>query len=131
MACPNGCYSWSPGYADRFQINLVHAACGVLKNFKGKVGFINFVQDVANICDCAGWALKSIVQDVGILASLDLVAIEKASMDLVDQAPVVVSPTPASPPDLLGKLWDVNSFVQLRTARKLGLGSSEYKLITL
>jgi hypothetical protein len=71
------------------------------------------------------------VQDVGILASLDPVAIDKASIDLIDQAPVIVSPAPASPPDLLGKIHGIDSLIQLRTAEKLGMGSLEYNLITI
>jgi uncharacterized Fe-S center protein len=60
------------------------------------------------------------------------VAIDKASIDLIDQAPLVFSPTPVSPPDILGKLNNGrDSFVQLKTAEKLGLGSLEYNLITL
>ena len=129
--CPQGAYHFPPRASERFQEHVAHAACAVLKNFKGKVGFINFIQDVTVLCDCAAPAGKPIVQDVGILASLDPVAIDKASIDLIDQAPLVVSPAPASPPDLLGKINGRDSFVQLRTAEKLGLGSLEYNLITL
>ena len=114
-----------------FEVNIAHTACAVLKNFKGRAGFINFVQDVTPMCDCAAPAGKPIVQDVGILASLDPVAIDKASIDLIDQAPVIVSPAPASPPDLLGKIHGIDSLVQLRTAEKLGMGSLEYNLITI
>jgi len=112
-------------------VNIAHAAYAVLKNFKGKVGFINFVQDVTPQCDCAAPAGKPVVQDMGILASLDPVAIDKASIDLIDRAPVVVSPAPARPPDLLGKINHTDSLIQLRTAERLGLGSLEYNLVAL
>lgn len=131
FTCPTEALSWPPGSKERLQVNIAHIAYAVLKNFKGKVGFINFIQDVTPLCDCAAPAGKPIVQDVGILASLDPVAIDKASIDLIDQAPVVVSPAPASPPDLLGKIHNVDSLIQLRTAERLGLGSLEYNQVTI
>ena len=131
FTCPMDAFEFPPGASDRLQVNVAHAAYAVLKNLKGKVGFINFVQDVTPQCDCAAPAGKPVVQDVGILASLDPVAIDKASIDLIDQAPVVVSPAPASPPDLLGKIYGIDSLVQLRAAERLGLGKLEYNLITV
>lgn len=129
--CPMEAFHFPPRASERFQVNIAHAAYAVLKNFKGKVGFINFVQDVTPLCDCAAPAGKPVVQDMGILASLDPVAIDKASIDLIDRAPVVVSPAPARPPDLLGKINHTDSLIQLRTAERLGLGSLEYNLVTL
>jgi hypothetical protein len=69
-----------------------------------------------------------VVADVGILASYDPVAIDKASLDLIDQAPVVPGATEARPPDLLGKMHGVSSLIQLRVAEKLGMGSLGYEL---
>jgi hypothetical protein len=129
--CPNGALFWPKGAKERLQANMAHAAWAVLKNFNGKVGFINFVQDVTPLCDCASPAGLPMVQNVGILASLDPVAIDKASLDLIDRAPLIVSPAPASPPDLLGRMHGTNSLVQLRTAERLGLGSLEYQLVTI
>ena len=59
---------------------------------KRKVGFLSFIQDVTPLCDCIQAGLP-VVQDVGILASLDPVAIDKASLDLLDHTPVI----PGSP----------------------------------
>lgn len=129
--CPTGAFYWPEGAKERLQVNIAHSAYAVLKSFKGKVGFINFIQDVTPLCDCVAPAGRPIVQDVGILASLDPVAIDKASLDLIDRAPVIISPAPASPPDLLGRMHGTDSLVQLRTAERLGLGSLEYHLITL
>ena len=131
FACPMEAFHLAPGANDRLQVNIAHAAYAALNNFKGNVGFINFVQDVTPHCDCVSPAGRPIVQDVGILASLDPVAIDKASIDLIDQAPVIVNPAPASPPDLLGKIYGIDSLVQLRAAAGLGLGSLEYNLVTL
>lgn len=129
--CPTGALRWPEGAKERLQVYLAHVASAVLKNFRGRVGFINFVQDVTPHCDCASPSGRPIVQDVGILASSDPVAIDKASLDLVDRAPVILSSLSASPPDLLGKMHHTDSLVQLRTGQKLGLGNLEYRLITL
>ena len=131
FSCPADALYWPQGAKEQLQVYVAHAASAVLENFKEKVGFINFLQDVTPHCDCAAPAGKPIVQDVGILASLDPVAIDKASLDLIDQAPVILSPAPASPPDLLGRMHDTDSLVQLKTAERLGLGSLEYRLVTI
>lgn len=131
FSCPAAALYWPQGSKEQLQVNMAHAASAVLENFKEKVGFINFLQDVTPHCDCASPSGRPIVQDVGILASLDPVAIDKASLDLIDQAPVILSPAPASPPDLLGRMHGTDSLVQLKTAERLGLGSLEYRLVTL
>jgi uncharacterized Fe-S center protein len=129
--CPSGALFWERSNKEQFQVYLAHAASAVMQKFKGKIGFINFVQDVTPQCDCAAPAGKALIPDIGILASLDPVAIDKASFDLIDQAPTVFSPTPLTSPDRMGKLHQVDSLVQLTVAQRLGLGSLEYQLITL
>ncbi len=129
--CPSGALFWERSNKEQFQVYLAHAASAVMQRFKGKIGFINFVQDVTPQCDCASPSGKAIIPDIGILASLDPVAIDKASFDLIDQAPTVFSTTPLIPPDRLGKLHQVDSLVQLTVAQRLGLGSLGYQLITL
>ncbi len=66
--------------------------------------------------------------DVGILASYDPVAIDKASLDLIDKAPLIPGTTSARPPDLLGRMHRTSSLIQLKVAEKLGMGNLEYEL---
>jgi len=131
FACPSGAFYWDRNNKARFQVYLAHVASAVISRFEGRVGFMNFVQDVTRCCDCAHPAGNPVVPDIGILASLDPVAIDKASLDLIDRAPVVLNPTPLVPPDRMGKLNDTDSLVQLRVAQMLGLGSLDYELINL
>jgi len=126
--CPSGAFSWKREDKEQFQIYLAHAAAAVMSRFKGRAGFINFIQDVTPLCDCAAPAGRPLVPDIGILAARDPVAIDRASLDLIDQAPVVLNPTPLDPPDRLGKLNDTDSLVQLRVAQMLGLGEMDYGL---
>lgn len=52
---------------------------------KGRAGFFNFLISITPDCDCVPWSDAAIVQDIGILASLDPVAIDQASFDLVNR----------------------------------------------
>ena len=92
---------------------------------------MNFIQDVVPHCDCLASSGKPVVQDIGIAFSFDPVAIDKASLDLIDQAPIVPGSTSATPPNLLGKIHGTNSLVQLTTAERLGIGALKYEMISV
>jgi uncharacterized Fe-S center protein len=129
--CPSNAWVWPDGAKEKFQVELAHAAAAVFSRFSGKIGFINFVQDVTPDCDCCAPSGRPLVADVGILASYDPVAIDKASLDLIDKAPLIPGTTSARPPDLLGRMHRTSSLIQLKVAEKLGMGSLGYELSTL
>jgi uncharacterized Fe-S center protein len=131
FACPSHCWIWPPGSKEKLQVYVSHAASAVLSGYKGKVVFVNFIQDVVPFCDCVAPSGNPVVQDVGIALSLDPVAIDKASLDLIDKSPIIPGATSAKPPDILGKMHHTNSLVQLETAEKLGAGSTKYKLVAV
>ncbi len=126
--CPEGVFSLPPGAQERFQVYLAHAAAGVLSRFHSRVAFINFVQDVAPMCDCAVPSGLPVVPDIGILASTDVVAIDKACLDLIGESTPLGRFAGVSSPDVLGEINGADSLVQIRTAQELGLGSMEYRL---
>jgi len=126
--CPEGVFSLPTQAKERFQVYLAHAAAGVLSRFHSKVAFINFVQDVTPLCDCATPSGLPVVPDIGILASTDVVAVDKASLDLIAQSKSVGKFADASSLDVLGKINGTDSLVQIRTAQKLDLGNMEYQL---
>jgi uncharacterized Fe-S center protein len=126
--CPEGVYSVPPGTKERFQVSLAHAAAGVLGRFQSKVAFINFIQDVTRSCDCVAPSGFPVIPDIGILASRDVVAIDKASLDLVAQSKPLGEFAGIRSPDILGKINDADSLVQIRTAHELGLGNMAYEL---
>jgi len=126
--CPEGVYSLPPQARERFQVSLAHAAAGVLSRFHSKVAFINFVQDVTRLCDCAAPSGSPVVPDIGILASTDVVAIDKASLDLIAQSKPLGKFASISSADILGKINGTDSLIQVRTAQELGLGNMEYQL---
>jgi len=120
---------------DVIQEKIVEYTVGALKGKEGKTGFITFVNNVSPLCDCCSWNDIPIVNDIGILASTDPVAIDQAAVDLVNQAQ-------GNPHSVLGERYqeadkfraihpEVDWSVQLAYGEKVGLGSRQYKLITL
>jgi uncharacterized Fe-S center protein len=126
--CSEGVFSLPSQAKEVFQIYLAHAAAGVLSRFHSKVAFINFVQDVTPLCDCATPSGLPVVPDIGILASIDVVAIDKASLDLIAQSKPVGKFANVSSPDILGKINGTDSLIQIRTAQELDLGNMAYEL---
>ena len=117
-----------------FQEGMVDAFHAVILNKPGKVYYINYVMDIQPTCDCAPWSDIPIVPDIGILASEDPVALEKATLDLIDQAPVV----PASIGEMAGlkpgenkflKIHGKDPYIQVEAAYRKGLGNMEYELV--
>lgn len=86
---------------------------GVLKNKKAI--FFNFLMDITSHCDCAPWTDRFVTNDIGIAASNDPIALERASIDLVGKENLDFTSV------------DYELFV--RHGEEIGLGSSEYTLI--
>ncbi len=109
-------------------------AWGVVKRKKGKISFINFIMNVTPDCDCVSWNDLPIVPDLGILASTDPVAIDQASLDLVNMAPVINNSVLGEQKDLGDKfkaVHDKNTSYILDYGENLGLGKRKYELESL
>ena len=126
--CPQEALYLPPCAKEEFQVYLAHSASGVLNRFRNKVAFINFIQDVTPLCDCAVPSGLPVVPDIGILASTDVVAIDKVSLDLIAKTKPVGKYSDISSTDILGKINRTDSLIQIRTAQELGLGSMTYQL---
>jgi len=121
---------------DTCQMKMVEYACAVLSTKRGRTGFVNFITDVHPVCDCYGTEKVPIVPDVGVLVSLDPVAIDQAAYDLVNEAPAArnggLSDAYRSGGDKFRDLHpDVDPTVQLRHAEELGMGTRNYRLIEI
>src|SRR4030042_4510574 len=57
----------------------------------GRVFFINYAMDITPACDCYGWTDTPFVNSIGVLASLDPVAVDKACIDLMNEAPGLIN----------------------------------------
>lgn len=104
-----------------FGERMVEHAAGVLAKFKNKF-FINFAFDITKECDCmAGVNEPVICRDLGIFASNDIIALEKASLDLLTKDE-----------DIFLKAQNSNiALQQLNYANSLSLGSLDYELVSL
>ena len=129
--CPEQAFYLPPGAKEKFQVNLAHSAAAVLSRFPDKVAFINFVQDITPDCDCAPPSGLPVVSDIGILASMDVVAIDKASLDLIAKAKPTEKYGHMVSSDILGDINGTDSLIQIRTAQALGLGQMAYQLSEL
>ncbi len=120
-ACPNMAIFIDFEAGNAVQEKMAEYALAVLDNKKGKACFLNFALRISQECDCWSYKNPRIASDVGIFASLDPVAIDKASFDLVNQS---------SGEDIFKKAHPKeDGLKQLRHAQDIGLGSLEYDLI--
>ncbi|MFP3898094.1 MAG: DUF362 domain-containing protein [Dehalococcoidia bacterium] len=126
--CPEGVFSLPPGAQDRFQVYVAHAAAGVMSRFDSTVAFINFVQDVTPLCDCVAPSGPPVVPDIGILASKDMAAIDKASLDLIAESKPLGKFAGIDSRDILGQINGTDCLVQVRAAQELGLGHMDYEM---
>ncbi len=119
-----------------FTERMVEYAKGALTGKKGRTAFFNFLINITPDCDCVPWSDAPIVPDIGILCSHDPVALDKASLDLVN-AQMGIAGTHLKTNHHPGEhkfngLWDnTMGDVQISYAEKIGLGSSQYELIRI
>jgi len=113
---------WDSG-ANTMPEKMIEYAFAVMKGKKGKAAFFNFAIKITKECDCLAKDDPRVAPDIGILASLDPVSIDQASLDLV---------TKACGRDIFKELHPKrDSARQVRYAHELGLGNLDYDLITL
>jgi hypothetical protein len=116
---------------------MTEYAAVYLKNVKGPTTFFNFVMDVTPDCDCFGHSDYPIVPDIGILASNDPVALDQASIDLVNRSQGFVDSRlslrgrePGQ--DKIRSIYpDIDYSQQLDYAEAIGLGTRQYELINI
>jgi len=112
--------SWS-GTPDSVQEKIAEYSLGAVKD--KRCAYFSFINNVSPNCDCYNFNAPPIVKDVGVLASMDPVAIDQASLDLVEKTAGL---------DIIKKTWpNIDHSVQLEHAQKIGLGYRKYDLITL
>ncbi len=137
VVCPEHAMSirWDES-TDIFQMKMVEYLSAFAALKRGRIGYINFITDVHPLCDCYGSRKVPITPDIGVVASLDPVAIDQASYDLVNEAPVPrdagLSESYRQGSDKFRDLHpDVDPAIQLRYAEELGLGTRDYQLIEI
>jgi uncharacterized Fe-S center protein len=119
-----------------FQKKMVEYAYGVWSQKKEKIFFINFLLQISPACDCYPNSDSPIVRDIGILASRDPVAIDKASCDLVNQEESLPKSAIRRAFKAGDDKWrdlypEIDWDVQLSYAERLGMGKKSYILVKI
>ena len=109
---------------DSFLESMADAASSVVEYFKGNAVYINVMKNMSVDCDCCAVAEDPCMKDIGILISLDPIAIDQACLDLVYAAKD--DPGQAH---LLERIESRNGVLTIEASAKLGFGSREYELI--
>lgn len=104
---------------------MADAAKSIVTFFDGKMAFINVMCNMSVDCDCCAVAADPKIGDIGILASLDPIALDQACLDLV-----YASNDPGKG-DLIERIESRNGVHTVEAAAELGFGSRDYELITL
>ena len=110
---------------DHFLEAMADAAASVVNHFNGNMVFINVMKNLSVDCDCDGNASAPCMTDIGILASLDPVAIDQACLDLVYNS------TDPGKDRLIERIESLHGVHIVEAAADLGIGSREYELITI
>ena len=108
---------------DLFLEAMADAAGSIVDYFKGNIAYINVMKNMSVDCDCCAKAEDPCMQDIGILASTDPIAIDQACIDLV-----YASKDPGRD-HLIERIESRNGLLTIEAAEKLGYGSREYELI--
>ena len=110
---------------DKFLEAMAAAASSVVDYFKGNAVYINVMKNISIDCDCDGNASAPCMKDIGILASLDPVAVDQACLDLVYNS------TDPGKDKLIERIESLHGVHTVEAAYDLGVGNREYELIDL
>lgn len=110
---------------DLFLESMADAASSVVKLFAGEIAYINVMCNMSVDCDCCANAEDPCMKDIGILASTDPVAIDKACLDLVYNS------SDPGKEHLIERIESRNGVHTIDSAYELGIGNKEYELINI
>lgn len=115
--------SWSSSAQDDFLESMAEAAKAVCDHMGDNIAFVNVMNRLSVDCDCDGNPAEPDMADIGVLASLDPVALDRACVDLVYAAPDGAS--------VIRRMESRNGPHILEHAESIGLGSNAYELVDL
>ena len=104
---------------------MADAASSVVDYFDKKIVYINVMKNMSVDCDCCAVAENPCIKDIGVLVSLDPVAIDQACVDLV------MNSNDPGKDHFMERVNSRNGLLTIEAAEKLGVGSRNYELIKL
>lgn len=136
-ACPVQAIHIDQSRYRHFQMGMAWATKKCLGHFaKSDVYFVTVLNNITPLCDCWGWSTQPIVPDVGAVAGDNIVAAERAALDLLDGVQVI----PGTVPDqmklsgkghLFKRIHAKDPYVQVECCEELKLGKREYDLVQI
>lgn len=108
---------------DDFLESMAEAAKGVADHLGKNILYIDVMNNLSVDCDCDSNPATPTMKDIGILASLDPVALDQACVDLVYAAP--------DGRDLIARMESRNGIHTLEHAEEIGLGSRKYQMVNI
>ncbi len=130
-----GCASGQGGkrqiHADGFPMGslflerMVEGGKGIAAHFGQRITYINVLKNLSVDCDCNAHGVPPTMADIGIVASTDILAVDKASVDLV------YAQSESQKHDLVERIESRQGLRQLEYMKALGMGSDQYDFITV
>jgi len=112
--------------AEEFMERMTESAKAAIDFFNGRVSYVNVMRNMSVSCDCEGVdAAPVVTPNIGILASLDILAIDQASVDLV------YALKENEHHDLVHRMESRHGLRQLTYMKELGMGNDRYRLIDI
>ena len=108
---------------DKFLEAMADAASSVVNYFNGNIVYINIMKNISIDCDCDGNASLPCMNDIGILASIDPVAVDQACLDLVYNS------NDLGKEKLIKRIESLHGIHTIEAASELKIGSRDYDLI--
>jgi len=108
-----------------FLERMVESGKGTTEYFSSHITYINVLKNISVDCDCDAHGLKPTCNDIGILGSRDILAVDKASIDLVYSQPE------PQRHDIVERIESRSGLHQLEYMKALHMGNDQYELITL
>ena len=110
---------------DAFLEAMADAASSVVKHFNGNMAFVNIMCNMSVDCDCCAVAEDPCMKDIGILASLDPIALDQACIDLIQNS------NDPGRDHMLERINTRHGTHTIDAAAELGFGTKEYELVNV
>lgn len=116
---------WDENNQNGFLESMAEAASAVVKHFNGNMVFVNIMANMSVDCDCCAVAEDPCLKDMGMLISLDPIAIDQACID------IVINSNDPGKEHFMERVNSRNGIHTLERASELNFGSREYELIEI
>lgn len=108
---------------DSFLMSMADASKTIVDFYQDKIVYINVMANMSVDCDCCSIAEDPCMKDIGVLASLDPVALDEACIDMVKNS------NDPGKDHFMERVSSRNGLLTIDSAEKLGIGSKDYELI--